>query len=217
MKHNLKTGSLLTACGCVLVFFSFIATAVSAQEMRANTTDSKKLQKSASAYQIPWSVISPGGVISTSGSTIRLAAAANQTAISRTKNSSQWLSSGFWASSDLMTAVDEGAEPAAPNACKLDQNYPNPFNPSTTISYTLPRSSRVTLVIYNLQGQQVRTLVSETQPAGSNVVIWDACDDWDRQVSSGLYLYRITVEPARETSTAPAETFIKSIKMLLLK
>jgi len=68
----------------------------------------------------------------------------------------------------------------------LLQNYPNPFNTSTTISYQLPESSKVELVIYTLTGQKLTTLVSERQPAGTYRVEWDAT-----AFESGVYYYKI--------------------------
>ncbi|MGH1362963.1 MAG: FG-GAP-like repeat-containing protein [Calditrichia bacterium] len=76
----------------------------------------------------------------------------------------------------------------------LAQNYPNPFNPSTTIEYSLPRSSTVTLVIYNTAGQKIKTLVNAQQKAGSQMVDWDGTDDSGNRVASGIYLYRLKVE-----------------------
>lgn len=74
---------------------------------------------------------------------------------------------------------------------ELLQNYPNPFNPATVIPYTLPRASYVTLRIFNLVGQEVRTLIDEMQPTGSKSVIWDGKDAFNQQASSGVYLFRI--------------------------
>ena len=73
----------------------------------------------------------------------------------------------------------------------VDQNFPNPFNPSTTIRYTLSEASSVRLVIYNILGQQVRILVNTSQAAGAHSVMWDGRDALRRQVSTGLYLYRL--------------------------
>ena len=93
-----------------------------------------------------------------------------------------------------------------PNRYQLLQNYPNPFNPVTTIEYHLPESGMVTIEVYNLLGQRVRTLVSEEQNAGQWRVVWDARDDYGRPVSTGMYIYRLTTG---QTSLVK--------KMLLLK
>lgn len=75
-----------------------------------------------------------------------------------------------------------------PEAIQVLQNYPNPFNPETTIEYVIPQTSQVSVVIYNVVGQQVRTLVSEFMPAGSYSVVWDGRDDNNRPVNSGVYI-----------------------------
>jgi hypothetical protein len=75
-----------------------------------------------------------------------------------------------------------------PSEFSLNQNYPNPFNPSTSISYSLPELSSVDLTIYNMLGQKVASLVSQTQEAGSYTVTWNASS-----ASSGVYIYRLSV------------------------
>ncbi len=73
----------------------------------------------------------------------------------------------------------------------LDQNYPNPFNPSTTIAYSLPARSKVSLCIYDQKGRLVRTLVDEEQPAGARAVVWDGRAGNGVPVASGVYFYRL--------------------------
>lgn len=93
-----------------------------------------------------------------------------------------------------------------PTDFALKQNYPNPFNPETQIAYSLPEPSFVTLEIYNMMGQRVRTLHEGTKAAGEHMVLWDGTDDSGARVASGIYLYRLTA--GTETATR---------KMLLLK
>jgi hypothetical protein len=88
----------------------------------------------------------------------------------------------------------------------LKQNYPNPFNPTTTINYNLPTSMEVTLEIYNVRGQLVKTLVDEVRPAGDNFVVWNGNDNSNRSVGSGVYFYKLTTDSNIETR-----------KMLLVK
>ena len=71
---------------------------------------------------------------------------------------------------------------------KLFQNFPNPFNPATIISYKINQSGFVTLKVYNLVGQVVRTLVSENQESGTYSKQFDASD-----LSAGIYLYKLQV------------------------
>ena len=94
----------------------------------------------------------------------------------------------------------------APSSYALEQNFPNPFNPETTIRYTLREKGPVRLVIYNIMGQTVRTLVDGVQPAGRYRVFWDGKNVSGRPVASGVYLYRLS-----------AGAFSESKQMLLLK
>lgn len=80
---------------------------------------------------------------------------------------------------------------SVPTEFSLLQNFPNPFNPQTSIMYTLPEPSYVRVTIHNILGQTVRTLVDEQQSAGFKSILWDGADSEGRQVSSGLYFYRI--------------------------
>ena len=85
-------------------------------------------------------------------------------------------------------------------------NYPNPFNPVTKLRYTIPKNSLVSIIIYDMLGRQVKTLVNQTQDAGYASVIWDATNDYGKPVSAGIYLYQIQ-----------AGEYIQTKKMVLLK
>jgi hypothetical protein len=101
-------------------------------------------------------------------------------------------------------AIDDGL--ALPTEFVLDQNFPNPFNPSTTLRYGLPEDSEVSLVIYDIRGNTVRTIDSGSQVAGWYEHIWNGMDDSGQPVSTGLYLTRLR-----------AGSYTKTIKMLYLK
>lgn len=94
-----------------------------------------------------------------------------------------------------------------PSKFFLAQNYPNPFNPSTTISYELRETAEVGILIYNIVGQKVITLVHENQIAGNHHVRWNGHDSNGQPVSDGIYIYRLTAN----------KTLIDSKKMILLK
>jgi hypothetical protein len=78
----------------------------------------------------------------------------------------------------------------------LAQNYPNPFSmgksTGTTIGYALPSASCAVLKVYNLLGKEVRTLVNESRPLGRSTVVWDGRDNSGKQVSAGIYMYKLT-------------------------
>ena len=93
----------------------------------------------------------------------------------------------------------------------LHQNYPNPFNPTTTILYTIPHASNVQVIIYDILGNAVKTLVNKNMAAGTHTVQWNGTNDAGEQVSSGVYLYRLTVN---RTNDIP---FVKTRKMIFLK
>lgn len=88
----------------------------------------------------------------------------------------------------------------------LFQNYPNPFNPSTVLRYNLPSKSHVTLKIYNALSQEVRTVYAGVQDRGEHQVEWDGRDNTGRNVSSGIYIYRLQ-----------AGSHTRSMKMTLLR
>lgn len=100
----------------------------------------------------------------------------------------------------LVTAIKNNTR-NTPARFELTQNYPNPFNPTTTISYTLPKESFVTLRIYNILGQQISNLVNQNQMAGTYKVNFNASN-----LSSGVYFY-----------TIQAGNFRQIKKMVLLK
>jgi len=109
----------------------------------------------------------------------------------------------------LDTFAPKGKGPkttVSPDQFTLGQNSPNPFNPACEIAYALPTECQVTLIVYNLIGQKVRVLVDEYQNAGNKSVKWDGTDDQGREVTSGVYFYRIQ-----------AGDFVQSKKMVLMK
>ena len=74
---------------------------------------------------------------------------------------------------------------------KLYQNAPNPFGKQTTISYQLPKTGLVRLNVYNITGQLLKTLINQEQPAGRYDVKWNGKDNQNKQVSAGVYIYRL--------------------------
>lgn len=94
---------------------------------------------------------------------------------------------------------EESPESRLPTEFSLEQSYPNPFNPTVSIKYALPQNAEVHLVIYNIFGRKVGTLVDEAKEPGYYTVMWDGRDDAGLKVASGIYFYRITAGPFAET------------------
>ncbi len=86
-----------------------------------------------------------------------------------------------------------------PTEYAVKQNYPNPFNPETNIEYHLPQAGYVDISIYNILGQNVRTLVSGEQPAGIHKAHWDGYGNDGEAVPSGIYFYSINAGSYNET------------------
>ncbi|HLG32133.1 MAG TPA: T9SS type A sorting domain-containing protein, partial [Ignavibacteriaceae bacterium] len=91
--------------------------------------------------------------------------------------------------------------PGLPDKYQLSQNYPNPFNPSTTISYSIPKEGNVVLKIYNVLGQEIKTLINQFQSAGNYKISFDASF-----LTSGIYFYSIR-----------SDNFTQVKKMVLVK
>ncbi len=92
----------------------------------------------------------------------------------------------------LMSKIESATKLAAkPPKASLGQNHPNPFNPTTTIRYSLREATDVRLAIYNILGQEIRLLVRHFQPVGNYTVVWDGRNEIGREVSTGIYLYRL--------------------------
>jgi hypothetical protein len=110
------------------------------------------------------------------------------------------------------TGVENQEEPKnLPEDFTLGQNYPNPFNPSTSIQFRVgslefTEPVHITLTIYNILGQRVKTLVNEDRLPGEYSVVWNGKDEEGKEVTSGIYFYRLK-----------SEKFEKSMKMTLLR
>ncbi|MBU0710713.1 T9SS type A sorting domain-containing protein [bacterium] len=102
-------------------------------------------------------------------------------------------------------AIDDAVE-TLPKAFALKQNFPNPFNPVTSIAFEMPSDQNVRLTVYNMLGQNVRTLVNDQRSAGRYTILWDGRDNSGHMVGSGVYFYQIQ-----------AGSFTKTAKMVFLK
>lgn len=117
-----------------------------------------------------------------------------------------WKEFGDTPKLDNLDTITDILDSEIPTAYALNNNFPNPFNPSTTISYDLPQKSRVSIIIYDINGQIVKNLVRTEQNAGKYKLSWDGTSDLGNTVSTGIYFLRIV-----------AGDFTKVQKMMMLK
>jgi hypothetical protein len=108
---------------------------------------------------------------------------------------------------DIITDVKEFV--SLPKNYFLQQNYPNPFNPGTKIKYSIPKSSKIVIKVFDILGGEIETLVNEAKPAGTYELTWNA-----ENLPSGVYFYRLQ---AVDPSTGTGQVFVETKKMLLLK
>ena len=112
---------------------------------------------------------------------------------------------GPWSADFLIEHTD--ADPnLIPLVTSLDGNYPNPFNPTTTIKFGLHEVQVVSLNVYNIKGEKVRTLVSGELEAGYHSIVWDGRDESGKPAASGVYFYKMK-----------ADKFLQTKKMILMK
>ena len=104
-------------------------------------------------------------------------------------------------------AVREQLDAVLPKEFALDNNYPNPFNPETTLPVAIPRASEIRLVIYNILGEETRTLFAGPIEAGRYLFKWDGRNGHGNPVATGIYFVRL--------STSAGRSFVR--KMALMK
>ena len=100
---------------------------------------------------------------------------------------------------DNPTDVFSGEDSPLPKKFALLGNFPNPFNASTTVRFQLSQPSLVELTVYNILGQKVKTLVDQSMTSGEKQVAWDGTDTAERNLSSGIYFYRLVTEEGTQT------------------
>jgi len=88
----------------------------------------------------------------------------------------------------------EKEENILPLTTELLGNFPNPFNPETTIEFSLKQSGNISIDIYNIRGQKIRSLINEFMISGTHFVVWNGLDDFGHTVGSGLYFYRMSTD-----------------------
>jgi len=168
----------IKTCLCFSVFFFFIFS-IAAYGQSSNSFKIKK-----------WNLSNTAGTSASSNFKLKESALGGFAAGKSSSNRFVLNGSGFAVSlkdSILLRGI-------MPELFKLNQNYPNPFNPSTTITYSLPKSSDVKIRIYNVLGRAVRTIDMGRKPAGEHQFQWLGRDDSGSQLSSGTYYYQIIAE-----------------------
>lgn len=122
-------------------------------------------------------------------------------------NTENWKRPSCWGYLEFFTpsAVAEQIS-TLPKTTQLYANYPNPFNPTTTLKYDLAKNSHVSLVIYNMLGQKIRTLVDAVKPAGYHAAVWDGANDSGAAIASGIYFFEFKADGYAQTN-----------KMILMK
>ncbi len=198
-----KTAKVLLILGLISGFYSLIPAQASANQMGAISDT------------ISWQVLCGGGSMWNSTASYKLSSSIGQSIAgvqgkaTCTPSSPCTLFTGFWNPRIVVMSPvewDEEDVSQLPKEFDLNQNYPNPFNPTTVIEYALPKTAQVKIQVYNILGQKVRSLVDEPQEPGYKTIYWDGKDDSGREISSGIYFYRIV-----------AGNFVKCKKMALLK
>ena len=168
-------------------------------------------QRAGAQLGVKQSVFGNGGG-TTADNQYRIAFTAGQPAIGVMSGPSNIQKSGFWYVQSITTATDvERPADNLPTEFGISQNYPNPFNPSTVVRYQLPAASYVEIVVHNVLGQKVRTLLAGDIPAGYHHADWNGHDDAGKPVASGVYLYRINAH------NAAGQSFTAVKKMALVR
>ncbi|MDZ7291386.1 MAG: T9SS type A sorting domain-containing protein [candidate division KSB1 bacterium] len=158
-------------------------------------------QRAEAQPRVANSVFGNGGAV-ISGGGFRLIGTVGQPIIGVVSNAANINKVGFWyQSGGFITSVEKITDSNLPKEYRLEQNYPNPFNPATTIRFALPKRSPVTLMLFDVLGREVATLVDEELQPGEYKVVFDASG-----LSPGVYLYRLQ-----------AEGFSRTKKLTLMK
>ncbi len=128
-------------------------------------------------------------------------------ALANNAEATNWVASADNGTPGRENSITEVEDEEIPQVTNLETSvYPNPFNPSTTISFSIPKSTNVNISVFNARGQKVTTLTNETYHSGTHNVNWNGKDRNNHSVASGLYFYRVTTDNSSKTN-----------KMILMK
>ncbi|MFC1501875.1 FlgD immunoglobulin-like domain containing protein [bacterium] len=170
--------------------------------------------QSSENYTIKKSVIDQAGSPSSSAGYSVRDAVGQPSDVGNMSSTNYSLSSGFLSGREMETAVDDEQEidPSLPRKFQLKQNYPNPFNPVTTMTYQLPHTAKVSLMILSMQGRMIRKWIPGQQQAGVYSIQWNGRDQSGKPVPSGVYLYQIEVKGGSSKNS-----FLDVKKLILIK
>jgi len=123
-------------------------------------------------------------------------------------NDEGWLRPGSWGFMEVIDPTTDVADgtAAVPKRFHLSESYPNPFNPSTTLAYELAKYSEVKIVVYDMLGKQIKTLINGSKAAGAYTAKWDGTNDAGLRVASGLYFCKMITPD-----------YSRTVKMTLIK
>ena len=132
------------------------------------------------------------------------------------KQGYKWLSTTFLITFLLFSGLAISSENTSltPERFQLGQNYPNPFNPTTQFDYSVPVESEVVIKVYNILGQEIRTLVNGNVPRGVYTIEWNGKNNQGLMVANGVYMYRIE---AKNIIAGSDQTFTETRKMILVR
>lgn len=137
-----------------------------------------------------------GGAANVSGGAFALRATIGEAGpVGQVSGGSHTLGKGFWAGFNLLMAVDVPA--VSPEAIvtenSLEQNSPNPFRGPTSIAFSVARGAPVRMIVYDVTGRRVATLVDRTHSPGHYRIDWRGNDEWGQGVAPGVYFTRLTI------------------------
>lgn len=161
------------------------------------------------------SVIGAGGMVAqtSSGNTYVMSGVLGQMAIGDRSDSKYSMKQGFWILDDETVSVEDGQ-------ISLDSrlnNYPNPFNSSTKINYELPDAAYVTVRVYDLVGNLVKTIFDGYQDGGVKDLVWDGTDNGNNSLSSGSYVCEMSVRPAQLSAGETFSAFVSRNVMVIVR
>lgn len=166
-------------------------------------------------YKLDRSVVGSGGFVAVESSKGEFSASGilGQLVIEDRSSSAFLLKQGFWTESDdLPSSVDEQIEQDSRLA-----NYPNPFNNVTKIKYELPGSALVTIKVYDLVGNVVKTIFDGYQYGGIQEMTWDGSDNASNGLASGSYICELSVRAAEMSGSQAFNSFVSRSVMVIVR